>query len=70
MFFTLDRFEENFAVMISDDGKTLDLARERFADFKEGDVFREDFIFDKSETDRRRASNRALFEKLRRNKKC
>lgn len=70
--YTLDRFEENYAVLVSDDGETLNLPRERFAGRREGDVFDErGFVFDANETEKRRESNRALFKKLlERGKKC
>lgn len=70
--YTLDRFEENSAVLVDDAGGTINLPRERFAGHREGDVFDEQgFIFDEEETKRRRESNRALFKKLlERGKKC
>ena len=70
--YTLDRFEENSAVLVGDDGGTINLPRENFAGRREGDVFDElEFVFDEEETKKRRESNRALYKKLlERGKKC
>lgn len=70
--YTLDRFEENSAVLVGDDGGTINLPRENFAGRREGDVFDErGFVFDEEETKKRRESNRALYKKLlERGKKC
>ena len=65
--YTLDRFEEDFAVMIGDDGKKLDLPREDFEGRREGDVFERKnsgFVFLESETKSRRGHNRELMKKL------
>ena len=65
--YTLDRFEEDFAVMIGDDGKKLDLPREDFEGRREGDVFERSgsgFVFLDSETKSRRGHNRELMKKL------
>lgn len=63
MFYSIDRFEENFAVLISDeDGMSLCVDRESIPeDAKEGTVLKfenGEYIFDPDETSRRR---KALF---------
>lgn len=63
MFYSIDRFEENFAVLISDeDGLSLCVDREIIPeDAKEGAVLKfenGEYIFDSDETSRRR---KALF---------
>lgn len=70
--YTLDRFEENSAVLVDDDGGTINLPRENFVGRREGDVFDErGFVFDEEETKKRRESNRTLYKKLlERGKKC
>ena len=70
--YTLDRFEETSAVLVGDDGGTINLPRENFAGRREGDVFDErEFVFNEEETKKRRESNRALYKKLlERGKKC
>ncbi len=65
--YTLDRFEEDFAVMIGDDGEKLDLPRKDFEGRREGDVFERSgsgFVFLDSETKSRRGHNRELMKKL------
>lgn len=65
--YTLDRFEENSAVLIGDDGEIINLPRKDFKNQREGDVFKKTdgvFVFDKYETTRRREHNRALYKKL------
>lgn len=66
-FYTLDRFEEDFAVMIGDEGEKLDLPRGAFEGRREGDVFektRGGFVFSEPETKSRRGRNRELMKKL------
>lgn len=65
--YTLDRFEENTAVLICDSGEIINLPRKDFKNRREGDVFKHidgEFIFDTEETKRRREHNRALYKKL------
>lgn len=65
--YTLDRFEENSAVLIGDGGEIINLPRKDFKNQREGDVFKKtdgEFVFDKYETARRREHNRALYKKL------
>ena len=65
--YTLDRFEENSAVLIGDGGEIINLPRKDFKNQREGDVFKKtdgEFVFDKYETERRREHNRALYKKL------
>lgn len=66
---TVDRFEEDKAVIIDDDEKQLIISREKFSpDVNEGDVvvLSDDdiFITDKIETDRRKSGNIGLLNKL------
>ena len=65
--YTLDRFEENSAVLIGDGGEIINLPRKDFKNQREGDVFQYidgEFIFDTEETKCRREHNRALYKKL------
>ena len=65
--YTLDRFEENLAVLVDDDGEKINLPREDFAGRREGDVFEKSdqgFAFLESETKSRRDYNRELMKSL------
>ena len=65
--YTLDRFEGDFAVMVSDEGEKLDIPRGNFEGRREGDVFErtsDGFDYLESETAARRGKNRALMKKL------
>lgn len=67
MYFTLDRFEENFAVFVSDDEKTQNYDRKLFENCREGDVFENTdgkLVFSESETQKRREYNKTLMKKL------
>ena len=76
MIITLDRIEEDICVFVSDDGRTLTFARERFDDIKEGDIFDlTDGVFTPLEREREERTNEAkrrldaLFAKGERDKK-
>ena len=70
--FSLDRFEGDFAVCISDDDEKFDLPREAVGDMKQHDVFSaeidgenlKDIIVEPDERDRRLARSRERLNRL------
>lgn len=77
MIYTLDRFEENYAVLVSDKKECISVLTEILnPDAKIGNVFKSenetDFEFLKEETEKRHRSalslHRSLFDKAKKNK--
>lgn len=68
MYFTLDRKENNFAVMISDDGSKTDVTPDAFSgDIAEGNVYTYEngvYIYNEKETLARKNKNRSKFNSL------
>jgi len=63
--FIVDRFEENYAVLENEMGKTVDVLRNEIPDAKEGDIIilrKGKYIIDTEETSRRK---KIIAEKLR-----
>jgi hypothetical protein len=60
---TIDRFEENFAVVELPNGETCSVPRELFPDAKEGDIFQ--ISKSEEETATRAEEMRNRFDKLR-----
>ena len=77
MIYTLDRFEGNYAVLVSDKKGNISVLTERLTpNAKIGNVFKSenetDFVFLKDETEKRHKNalslHRSLFDKAKKNK--
>lgn len=56
MFWVIDRFEGDFAILVADDRAVVQFPKANLpAGLKEGDVLRLDLAVDEAETERRRA---------------
>ena len=67
MFYTIDRFEEDNAVLLDDSKKVYSLPKELFDGFSAGSVFSksgDDFIFEKDETEKRKNNAVSLHRRL------
>ena len=67
MYYSLDRFTEDSAVLVGDDGSIRTLSREWFAGRQEGDLFLESdgrFIFAPDATAERRAHMKARLGRI------
>lgn len=58
---TIDRFENEFAIVLNADGKSYNIPKALLENGKEGDVF--DISFDEEETDKRTEKMKKLIDK-------